>query len=244
MTKDEQEKSKKLKELDLNDEQIEQVLDIMRRVPEKLDTKRIQKVIDQINQANQALTKLNEFAPYFVGDANQLLPPELSLAYEPMNHIAHALQMHLDNQVAQVIHETELTPDSKGTGIVRRATTPTSKNYKRYQMLTNLWKSWGKKVNLYDSNGFIMFLALALDGQYTMQKGANLRKHYSRYYLGVDLEKSNLDLGESKPMEFGVRIQYKSKNGEAPRIEELGASVEIPVSIDGKQLASGINSRR
>lgn len=237
-----------LKQLGLDDLQIQQTLEVVNRVPEKLDTKGIKRVIDQINIANQALIKLDESDPYFVSDANKLLSPEHSLATNPLEAIANALQMHLDNQTANVIQEVELTPQSTDSGNntqpSRRATTPTSKNFKRYEMLTNLWNSWGHKVNLHESSDFIMFLVIALNGRFTLQKGSNLRKHYSRYYLGVDLEKNELNLGESQTMDFGVKIQYKSKNGEAPKIEELGASVELPVTIDGKKLASGVNAKR
>ncbi len=244
MNDDEIAKAEGLKRLGLNELQIEATLDIIRRVPEKLDTKRIQKVIDQINQANQALAKLAEYDVNFVSNANTLLPIGLSLDCEPMKSISSALQSHLDSQVAQVIHEIELTPDSKGTGITRRATTPTSKNYKRYELLTNLWKSWGYKATLYDVNNFMMFLAIAIEGQGTAQKSSNLRKHYSRYYLGIDLEKSNLDLGKTEKMDFEITIKYKAKDSEEPKIVKMGAPLELPVSVDGKKLASEVNANR
>jgi hypothetical protein len=237
-----------LKQLDLNDLQIEQTLEIIHRCPEKLDIKRIQRVIDQIKLANQALIKLNEFDPHFVAEADRLLSPEHALADDPLEAIANALQMHLDNQAVNIVQEVELLPESADSkspsNLIRRATTPTSKNFKRYQLLTKLWESWEKKVNLYESSDFIMFLAIALEGSFTLQKGSKLRKHYSRYYLGVDLEKNEINLGETKPMNIGINIYYKAKDGAEQRVERSNASLEAPLAIDGKKLVSEVNAKR
>ena len=186
-----------LRSLGLSDEQIAQCEDILQTTPEKMDIASVNKAAKLLKQVSALLSSIEAKDPRFYNEIVGVLSDRTSWQPDTLDTMSQTFKDVVEHQNGIHILETNLH-----TGESRvRAVTPKSKNFYRYQKLTDQWSLWQKPLNSNADSEFINFLTICLEGRYTIDGANRIRTHYLRYYVGKILdkeaEKKHLDLLET-----------------------------------------------
>jgi hypothetical protein len=191
-----------LTSMGLSYEQISACERLFETTPMLLDVKGVTKAAKLIEQAYNVLSKIEANDLRFFEEISTQL--EITSASTPstLSTISETLKKVVEHQNG--VHVTE--SDSITGETVSRVTTPKSKNFYRYDGLSQLWSFWGKEVKTSDGAEFLSFITICIEGRFSIDGANRARTHYQRYYQGKKVTHTTDDLWE-------LELVTKAKDG-------------------------------
>ncbi len=204
-----------LKSLGLSDLQIEECENLLKQVPAVPELKSIKSAIQLLGKAQSLLNDVQSKDARSYSEISGLLADSYPLEEKPIESIQKQLKAFIEHQKGIYVYESDLHTGKQSLNV----TTPESRNYYRYEVLTKLWKDWSKDIKVSRSSEFVLFLTVCLEGSYSEKAANRVYTNYKRYYQGKSIAVDEV-LDPKQPFnELELKITYKSVNGEKPRVE-------------------------
>ncbi|MGV3002395.1 hypothetical protein [Vibrio sp. E150_018] len=204
-----------LKSLGLSVLQVEECESLLKQVPATPELKSIKTAIQLLGKVQSLLDDVQDKDPRSYFEMADLLNDSYPLDDKPVERIQKQLKAFIEHQKGVYVFESDLHTGNQSLNV----TTPESRNYYRYEVLTKLWKDWSKEIKLSRSSEFILFLTVCLEGSYSEKAANRVYTNYKRYYQGKSIAVEDV-LDSNQPFnDLELKITYKSVNGEKPRVE-------------------------
>lgn len=204
-----------LQSLGLSTLQVKECESLLKQVPAVPELKPIKTVIQLLGKAQSLLDDVQSKDTRSYSEISELLADSYPLDDQPIESIQKQLKAFIEHQKGIYVYERELDTGKQTLNV----TTPESRNYYRYEVLTKLWKDWSKEIKLSRSSEFILFLTVCLEGSYSEKAANRVYTNYKRYYQGKTVALDDV-LDSKQPLnELELRITYKSIDGEKPKVE-------------------------
>ncbi|HCH01619.1 MAG TPA: hypothetical protein DEV85_06990 [Vibrio sp.] len=204
-----------LKSLGLSVLQVEECESLLKQVPAIPELKSIKTAIQLLGKVQSLLDDVQDKDPRSYFEIADLLNDSYPLGDKPIESIQKQLKAFIEHQKGVYVFDSNLHTGNQSLNV----TTPESRNYYRYEVLTKLWKDWSKEIKLSRSSEFILFLTVCLEGSYSEKAANRVYTNYKRYYQGKSIAVEDV-LDSNQPFnDLELKITYKSVNGEKPRVE-------------------------
>lgn len=204
-----------LKSLGLSVLQVEECESLLKQVPAIPELKSIKTAIQLLGKVQSLLDDVQDKDPRSYFEMADLLNDSYPLDDKPVESIQKQLKVFIEPQKGVYVFDSDLHTGNQSLNV----TTPESRNYYRYEVLTKLWKDWSKEIKLSRSSEFILFLTVCLEGSYSEKAANRVYTNYKRYYQGKSIAVEDV-LDSNQPFnDLELKITYKSVNGEKPRVE-------------------------
>lgn len=204
-----------LKSLGLSDLQIAECEDLLKQVPAVPELKSIKSAIQLLGKVQSLLDDVQSKDARSYSEISGLLADSYPLDEKPIESIQKQLKAFIEHQKGIYVYESDLHTGKQTLNV----TTPESRNYYRYEVLTKLWKDWSKDIKVSRSSEFVLFLTVCLEGSYSEKAANRVYTNYKRYYQGKSIAVGDV-LDSKQPFnELELKITYKSVNGEQPKVE-------------------------
>ncbi|WP_417879195.1 hypothetical protein [Vibrio sp.] len=203
-----------LKSLGLSVLQVEECESLLKQVPATPELKSIKTAIQLLGKVQSLLDDVQEKDPRSYFEMADLLNDSYPLDDKPVESIQKQLKAFIERQKGVYVFESDLHTGNQSLNV----TTPESRNYHRYEVLTKLWKDWSKEIKLSRSSEFILFLTVCLEGSYSEKAANRVYTNYKRYYQGKSVVLGDALDSNQPENELEVTITYKSINGEKPKV--------------------------
>lgn len=204
-----------LKSLGLSVLQVEECESLLKQVPAIPELKSIKTAIQLLGKVQSLLDDVQDKDPRSYSDVADLLNDSYPLDDKPVESIQKQLKAFIEHQKGVYVFDSDLHTGNRSLNV----TTPESRNYYRYEVLTKLWKDWSKEIKISRSSEFILFLTVCLEGSYSEKAANRVYTNYKRYYQGKSIAVEDV-LDSNQPFnDLELKITYKSVNGEKPRVE-------------------------
>lgn len=203
-----------LKSLGLSVLQVEECESLLKQVPAIPELKSIKTAIQLLGKVQSLLDDVQDKDPRSYFEMADLLNDSYPLDDKPVESIQKQLKAFIERQKGVYVFDSELHTGNQSLNV----TTPESRNYYRYEVLTKLWKDWSKEIKLSRSSEFILFLTVCLEGSYSEKAANRVYTNYKRYYQGKSVVLGDVLDSNQPENELEVTIAYKSINGEKPKV--------------------------
>lgn len=203
-----------LKSLGLSVLQVEECESLLKQVPATPELKSIKTAIQLLGKVQSLLDDVQEKDPRSYFEMAGLLNDSYPLDDKPVESIQKQLKAFIEHQKGVYVFDSDLHTGNQSLNV----TTPESRNYYRYEVLTKLWKDWSKEIKLSRSSEFILFLTVCLEGSYSEKAANRVYTNYKRYYQGKSVVLGDVLDSNQPENELEVTITYKSINGEKPKV--------------------------
>ncbi|MGR5166360.1 hypothetical protein ACPV5L_04030 [Vibrio astriarenae] len=214
-----------LKSIGLDESQVQACSSILTQIPSEMDLKAIKRLSKVLKQAQSTIDNIRETDPHFYSEIEQQLSKRMEWSDTLLNTISETLEDVHQHKEGIYVSELDIFTNKQ----VVRVTTPKSRDYRRYEALTNLWCSWGKVAKTSKESEFLSFLTICLKGGFSFDGVASVRTHYQRYYLGKNEDRTTVN-GKGELDLLGVEMIMK--NGQthtatltAPKLSGLSESI-------------------
>ncbi|QIA63563.1 hypothetical protein GT360_08550 [Vibrio astriarenae] len=198
-----------LKSIGLDESQVQACSRVLTQIPSEMDLKAIKRLSKILNQAQSTFDHIREADPHFYGEIEQQLHKKMEWSDTLFSKISETLEDVHEQKQGVYVSELDLFTSKQ----VVRVTTPKSRDYRRYEALTNLWCSWGKAVKTSKESEFLSFLTICLKGGFSFDGVASVRTHFRRYFLGQTIDIASEGNKDDNLDMLGIEI--KLKNGKA-----------------------------
>lgn len=202
-----QKQTDELMSIGLDVHQVKACEEILIQIPSDTDLASIKRLSKALQQAQSGFDDIRNSDPNFYDEIERQLQSKVAWSRSLLSTIAETLEgVHAQQQGVYV---SEVDFDSNEQ--VTRVTTPKSRDFRRYQALTDLWRSWGKLVKTTKDSEFLSFLTICLKGRFSFDGVASVRTHYLRYFWGKTKEVSTGDTEHKSDL---LEVEITLKNGQ------------------------------
>jgi hypothetical protein len=206
-----------LENLDLDSGQISVIQSILINTPPTMNLIGLKKAIKELEQAQRTISQIASSDVRFYDEIAEQLSKKIDWNESLLGELASTLDEVVTHQNGIYVKEVNLVTHEE----VTKAVTPKSKNYYRYQALTDFWKQNGFILKLSKDSDFFIFLTRCLEGKFSFAASNRTRSHYLRYYCGIKVD-NQVSSNQSESINFS--IEKKSKSGDKNSVLEVNVA--------------------
>lgn len=220
-----QKQTDELMSIGLDVHQVRACENILIQIPSDTDLAAVKRLSKALQQAHSGLEDIRKTDPRFYDEIEQQLRKKVEWSDSLLITLAETLEGIHAQQQGVYVSEVDFGSNEQ----VTRVTTPKSKNYHRYQALTDLWRSWNKEVSTSKESVFLSFLTICLKGGFSFDGVASIRTHYLRYFVGKKIDASLSDQEDDTDV---LEVEITLKNGQTqlssmrvPKLDALSKDI-------------------